>query len=79
MKKTKFEIMDKYGRTKTTHEIDITKVKSPDPLAYIYGKVQGERGEPLSKDKDLAPEYIRGWKEGSKTKKKRTRKSKIKM
>jgi hypothetical protein len=62
--KTKFQILKPSGEVVTTHEIDLSKVKSPDPLAYSYGLVQGERGEPLGKRKDLAPEYIRGWKEG---------------
>jgi len=64
MAKTKFGIMAKGGKVTTTHEIDLNKVKSPDPLAFAYGLVQGERGNPLPKEKDLAPEFIRGWKEG---------------
>ena len=44
----------------TTHEIDLSKVKSPDPLAYAYGLVQGERGEPMPKERGLAPEFVRG-------------------
>lgn len=67
MAKTKFGTLDKSGKETITHEIDLSKVKSSDPLAYAYGKVQGERGEKISKatrgDK-LAPEYIRGYKEG---------------
>ena len=64
MAKTKFGVMAKGGKVITTHEIDLSRVKSPDPLVYAYGLVQGERGESISKDKDLASEYIRGWKEG---------------
>jgi hypothetical protein len=62
---TKFGVMAKGGKVTTTHEIDLNKIKSSDPLAYAYGLVQGERGQPLGKDKDLAPEYIRGWKKGN--------------
>jgi len=70
MPKTEFGKMDAKGKVTITHTIDISKLKSNDPLAYAYGLVQGERGEPLGKTKDLAPEYIRGWKEGRKKLKK---------
>ena len=70
--KTKFGKLEmKNGRLIETsvQAIDLSKVKSDDPLAYAYGLVQGERGNPLGKapkgDK-FAPEYIRGWKEGHK-------------
>jgi len=64
-KKTKFGILESSGKEIITHEIDLSKVKSSDPIAYSYGLVQGERGNPLEKSQDkLAPEYIRGWKEG---------------
>ena len=56
--------MKKSGENVITHEIDLSKIKSSDPLAYAYGLVQGERGEQKSKEKDLAPEYIRGWNDG---------------
>jgi hypothetical protein len=68
-KKTKFGIMGSTGKVTVTHEIDLSKVKSPDPLAYAYGFVHGERGEPLGKPEKgdkFAPEYIRGWEEGHK-------------
>lgn len=58
------------GKVVMTHEIDLGKIKSPDPLAYAYGLVQGERGNPLPKEKGLASEFIRGWKEGRKKLKK---------
>ena len=64
--KTKFGILSETGKEIITHEIDIHKLKSSDPLAYAYGLVQGERGEKLEKKRGLAPEYIRGWKEGHK-------------
>jgi len=44
--------------------------KFPDPLAFAYGRVQGERGNPLPKEKDLATEFVRGWKQGNKKYKK---------
>ena len=66
MSKTKFDVMAKSGKVTTTHEIDLGKIKSPDPLAFAFGLTQGERGNPKPKDKDLAPEFVRGWKEGHK-------------
>jgi hypothetical protein len=44
--------------------VDLNKVNSPDPIAYSYGFFQGKSGEPMSKDKGLASEYVRGYKEG---------------
>jgi hypothetical protein len=70
MTKKKFGILKPSGESVITHEIDLSKVKSPDPLAYAYGLVQGESGEPLGKKSGLAPEYIRGWEEGRKKLKK---------
>ena len=64
MRKTKFGILGKSGKVTTTHEMDLGKVKSSDPLAYAFGLVQGERGEKLQKGRGLASEYIRGWKDG---------------
>jgi hypothetical protein len=49
-----------------SHIIDLSKVKSTDPLAYAYGFMQGQSGAKISKDKNLASEYIRGWKDGHK-------------
>lgn len=73
-KKTKFGIIDHKGKATITHEIDLSEIESPDPIAYAYGLVHGERGEPLSKDKDLASEFIRGWKEGHKRYKEKLKK-----
>ena len=64
--KTQFGMMGESGRPVITHSIDLSKVKSSDPLAYAYGLVQGERGEPMENRSGLAPEYIRGWKDGNK-------------
>lgn len=67
--KTKFGVMDEYGKVTTTHEINLAQVKSSDPLAFAFGRVQGERGEPMGKPErgeKFAPEFIRGWKEGHK-------------
>jgi hypothetical protein len=67
--KTKFGILKPTGEEVITHEIDLSKIKSPDPIAYAYGLVQGERGEPLGKPErgeKFASEFIRGWKEGHK-------------
>ena len=66
MTETEFGKMDASGKVVTIHVIDLSKIKSPDPLAYGYGLVQGERGEPIERKKGLASEYIRGWKEGNK-------------
>jgi hypothetical protein len=69
--KTKFGSIDSTGKVTTTLEIDLSKVKSPDPLAYAYGFAQGQSGTKMPKNKkDLAPEYIRGWKDGHKNLKK---------
>lgn len=65
--KTRFGILKPTGEAVTKHEIDLSKIKSSDPLAYAYGLVQGERGNPLGKPEKgekFAPEFIRGWKEG---------------
>lgn len=67
-KGTKFGILTKEG-VKKQMTIDISKVKSPDPLAYSYGYFQAKSGQPMSKDKDLAPEYIRGYKDAKAGKK----------
>jgi len=66
MANTKFGIIDKSGKVTTTHSIDLGKINSSDPLAYAFGLVEGERGDPIQKGKGLAPEYIRGWKDGHK-------------
>lgn len=58
--------MTEEGKIVNAMEIDLSKIKSPDPLAYAYGFFQGKSGQPISKDKDLAPEYVRGYKEGKK-------------
>lgn len=63
---TEFSVMNKSGQVTKTHEIDLSKIKSTDPLAYAFGFVEGERGNKLSKEKNLASEYVRGWKEGHK-------------
>ena len=54
--------------------IDLSKVKSDDPLAYSYGLFQGKSGQPMAKEKGLAPEYVRGYKEGKEQKEKEARK-----
>jgi hypothetical protein len=66
--KTKFGVLTPQGNLVKTMEMDLSKIKSPDPLAYAYGFFQGKSGQPMSKDKDLAKEYIRGYKEGKKVK-----------
>lgn len=43
--------------------------ESDDPLAFSWGRMQGQKGEPMeeaSEDDDLAPEYIRGYNLGRK-------------
>lgn len=44
----------------------LSKINSPDPLAYAYGKFQAMSGQPMSKDRNLASEYIRGYNEAKK-------------
>lgn len=65
-KKTKFGTLTPSGKEVDVMEIDLSKVKSPDPLAYAYGFFQGKSGKPMAKEKGLAPEYVRGYKEGKK-------------
>lgn len=69
-KGTIFGTLTPTGKVENTMTIDLSKVKSHDPLAYSYGFFQGKTGKPISKEKDLAPEYIRGYKEGVKIRKK---------
>ena len=65
-KKTQFGILTPEGKVEKSMEMDLSKIKSPDPLAYAYGFFQGKSGQPMSKEKGLAKEYIRGYKEGKK-------------
>lgn len=46
------------------YQIDMSKVKSDDPLAYSYGYVQGKEGQKMSESKNLAPAYIEGYNKG---------------
>ena len=68
-KGTQFGTLTPSGEIKNSMVIDL---KSDDPIAYAYGFFQGKSGQPMAKaergDK-LAPEYIRGYKEGLKKKK----------
>jgi hypothetical protein len=64
MAKTKFGTIEPSGKTITALEIDLRKIKSSDPLAYAYGLFQGKIGKSLPKKRGLAPEFVRGWKEG---------------
>lgn len=68
-KGTVFGTLTPEGKVKNTMVINLSKVKSHDPLAYSYGFFQGKSGKPISKEKGLAPEYIRGYKEGKKARK----------
>lgn len=47
-----------------SYSINVGKVKSDDPLAYSYGYVEGSEGKEISKQKNLAPAYIEGYKKG---------------
>jgi len=58
---THFGVMNKQGKVTKSMSINIGKIKSNDPLAYAYGYFQASSGQSMSKDKDLAPEYIRGY------------------
>ena len=60
---TKFAVLSKQGKETKAMSINIGKIKSNDPLAYAYGYFQASSGQSMSKDKDLAPEYIRGYKD----------------
>jgi hypothetical protein len=65
---TKFATLTPEGE-KNVMSIDMSKVKSDDPIAYAYGFFKGKSGQQMDKapkgDK-LAKEYIRGFKEGRK-------------
>jgi hypothetical protein len=75
MAKTHFGVMDFSGNVTITHKIDLSKVKSKDPIAYAYGLAQGLRGESIQKSEEkLASEYIRGWNDGHKNYEKKLRK-----
>jgi len=68
-KGTQFRVLTPQGVVEKAMTIDLASVKSPDPLAYAYGFFQGKQGLPMAKAKKgdkLAPEYIRGFKEGRK-------------
>jgi hypothetical protein len=56
---------------KRSYSVTPTKIKSKDPLAYAYGYIQAREGRKMPKDKDLAPEFKRGFKEGKIKKKKK--------
>jgi hypothetical protein len=45
-------------------EIDLSKVKSDDPIAYSYGFFQGKSGKEMDNSDDLAKEYVRGYSDG---------------
>lgn len=66
---TTFGTMTPDGKIKNAMEIDLHAVPSDDPLAYAFGLFQGKSGMKMSKagrgDK-LAPEYVRGFKDGKK-------------
>jgi len=68
-KGTTFGTMTPEVKVVNVMEIDLNKVNSPDPLAYSYGYFQGKSGQPISKDKDLASEYIRGFEVGKRERK----------
>lgn len=63
---TQFGTLTKEGKLVNPIEIDLSKVKSPDPLAYSYGFFQGSSGIAMATDKNLAKEYIRGFRDGRK-------------
>ena len=68
-KGTQFGTLTPSGEIKDSMVIDLSKVKSSDPLAYAYGFFHGKSGKSMSKGKNwdkLAPEYIRGYQEGKK-------------
>lgn len=66
---TQFGVANKEGKVVKAMNINLSKVKSKDPLAYSYGYFQAKSGQPMSKDKDLAPEYVRGYNEAKSGKK----------
>ncbi|KKM75915.1 hypothetical protein LCGC14_1385320 [marine sediment metagenome] len=64
-KGTKFGTLQKSGRVTNVRTINLNRIKSSDPLAFAFGKFKGETtGTPIPRDKDLAPEFKRGFGEG---------------
>ena len=75
---TQFGVLTPEGKVTKSMSINIGKVKSSDPLAYSYGYFQAKSGQPMSKDKDLAKEYVRGYNDAKAGKKIDMAKIKIK-
>lgn len=65
-----FGVLSSRGNIVGAMSIDISKIKSPDPLAFAYGYFQGKTGIPKAKNKGLAPEYLRGYEKGKRERKK---------
>ena len=67
--KTLFGTLLRDGSTENTEEVDLNQVASSDPIAYIFGLRTGRAGLPEAekgtRKRELAPEYRRGWKEGT--------------
>lgn len=61
---TQFGTLTPEGKVVNAMEIDLHKVPSDDPLAYAFGLFQGKTGQKMRKSRDLAPQYVRGFKEG---------------
>ena len=64
MAKTQFGDLTREGKVINSMEIDLSKVRSDDPLAYAYGFFHGKSGKEMEKHRNLAKEYIRGYNDG---------------
>lgn len=60
----KKQAIEKVGEGAYSVNVHQLSKKSDDPLAYAYGFLQGKEGQPFPKEKGLAPEFVRGFKEG---------------
>lgn len=73
-KKTQFGILTPQGIKKQMNiDIGMISKQSSDPLAYAYGMFQSKTGQKMAKTEKgdkLAPEYIRGFMEAKRRKKK---------
>lgn len=54
----------------SAYQVNLSKVKSDDPLAYSYGYIQGKEGREMSDAKNLAPAYKEGYEAGKKEREK---------
>lgn len=57
--------MNEKGEELSSQVIVVDDAESNDPLAFSWGRMQGQNGEPMEEG-DVAPEYVRGYNLGRK-------------